>query len=108
MEQFIRDELPIHDLNIRKANLVLRALNHPIRLKILRFIDQQLETVVSNIYNSLHLRQSVASLHLAVLKKAGFVIARREGKNIWYRVNVGRIHTVQRLIHKFLERLPFH
>jgi DNA-binding transcriptional ArsR family regulator len=73
----------------------------------LRFIDQQPETVVSNIYKSLHLRQSVASLHLAVLKKSGFVNARREGKNIWYRVNDDKIHKVQRLIHKFLARLPF-
>jgi DNA-binding transcriptional ArsR family regulator len=98
MKQSEPNQLLVQDLEIRKAHLILRALIHPVRLKMLRFIHQQEETVVSNIYNSMDLVQPVASLHLAELRKAGILKTSRKGRNISYSINYDRLNHVQGLI----------
>ncbi len=80
---------------IKKSSLILRALNHKVRQQILLFIDKKGETTVSDIYSKLRIEQSVTSQHLAVLRKAGFVITRREGQRIYYSVNYKRLTNVQ-------------
>jgi DNA-binding transcriptional ArsR family regulator len=80
----------------KKASQVLRAFNHPLRQKILQSIDKSGELVVSEIYGKHKIEQSVASAHLAILRKAGFVNTRREGHFIYYSVNHPRIAQVEK------------
>jgi DNA-binding transcriptional ArsR family regulator len=71
----------------KKAALVLRALNHKLRQQILKYIDENKKTIVTTVYKKLRIEQSVASQHLAILRRAGLVTASREGKFIFYTVN---------------------
>ena len=50
----------------------------------------------------LRLEQSVASQHLAVLRKAGFVTTTRDGKFIYYSVNAGRMLELNRFVEELL------
>ena len=50
-------------LKIKKAALVLRALNHKLRQLILKTIDEHKRITVTEIYVKLRLEQSVASQH---------------------------------------------
>ena len=59
---------------------ILRALAHPLRLKILQFIDQNDTINVNKIYNNLKLEQSITSQHLRILRSAGLVDTEKEGK----------------------------
>jgi DNA-binding transcriptional ArsR family regulator len=78
------ENLLIDLLQVKKAALILRALNHKLRQQIVKLIDEQNKTTVTNIYVTLRLEQSVASQHLAILRRAGLVKAQREGKFIYY------------------------
>ena len=78
-------------LELKKAAVILRALNHKLRQQILKLIDENGKITVTDIYVKLRLEQSVASQHLAILRKAGFVKTTREGKFIYYSVNVPRL-----------------
>lgn len=78
-------------LELKKATVILRALNHKLRQQILKLIDENGKITVTDIYVKLRLEQSVASQHLAILRKAGFVKTTREGKFIYYSVNVPRL-----------------
>jgi|SRR5215204_503913 len=80
--------------DLKKAALVLRALNHKLRQQILSFIHKKEETNVSDIYAKLRLEQSVTSQHLAILRKSGFVNTKREGQNIYYSLNYTRLAQV--------------
>ena len=71
----------------KKAAQRLRAVNHRLRQNMINFIDQKGETDVTSIYQSLKLEQSVASQHLAILRRAGIVTTRRDGKYIFYSVS---------------------
>ena len=64
------------------ANL-FRALADPTRLRILALLGQG-ELCVCHIYESLRIPQSKASRHLAYLRRAGFVRARKRGLWVYY------------------------
>jgi DNA-binding transcriptional ArsR family regulator len=72
---------------IRKCVLILRALNHKLRQRILDLLEEHDALTVTDIYVKLRLEQSVASQHLAILRKAGVVATERSGKFIYYRLD---------------------
>ena len=81
---------------------LMRALAHPLRLKILEFIDQNETINVNKIYNSLKLEQSITSQHLRILRLAGVVNAEREGKYIHYTINYEIVDRAKRAVNRFL------
>lgn len=89
-----QSNLKIDYHSIKKAALVLRALNHKLRQQILKLIEEVNKITVTEIYVRLRLEQSVASQHLAILRKAGIVITQREGKFIYYTVNYKRVEEI--------------
>lgn len=93
--------LNINHHNLRKAVLVLRALNHKLRQQILQLIDSESKITVTEIYVKLRLEQSVASQHLAILRRVGIVNTERDGKFIYYTVNHKRLDE----INEFIEQL---
>jgi len=94
--------LKVDLLNVKKAALILRAVNHKLRQQILKLIDEQGKITVTEIYVKLRLEQSVASQHLAILRKAGFVNTDREGKFIYYSVNTNRLEELNQFIDALL------
>jgi DNA-binding transcriptional ArsR family regulator len=86
--------LKVNYHNLKKAALVLRALNHKLRQQILSLIETEKKITVTEIYVRMRLEQSVASQHLAILRRAGIVVTQREGKFIFYTVNYKRIDQI--------------
>lgn len=78
---------------VKFADSVCRAILHPLRKKILDLISANGETKVTAIYVKLKLEQSVASQHLAIMRKAGIVKTRRVGKEIHYSVDANALNT---------------
>jgi len=78
-------------LNIKKAALILRAVNHKLRQQILKLIDENGKMTVTQLYLKLRLEQSVVSQHLAILRKATLVKTIRAGKFIYYSINAERL-----------------
>jgi len=81
------NELDINILEIRKAAMRYRAINHKLRQDLLRLIHRSGKITVTELYRKMNLEQSVASQHLAILRTAGFVITERDKRFIFYKVN---------------------
>ena len=96
-------ELKIDVIQLKKAALILRAINHKLRQQILKLIHQNGRMTVTEIYVKLRLEQSVASQHLAILRKAGYVSTLRDGKFIFYSVNYSRLDQVHSIVHDLLK-----
>jgi DNA-binding transcriptional ArsR family regulator len=94
--------LQINYYNVKKASLVLRSLNHKLRQQIIKIIDESDKLAVTEIYVKLRLEQSVASQHLAILRKAGIVTTKREGKFIYYTINKPRVESVKEFVSKLV------
>ena len=83
---------------LRKAVLVLRAVNHKLRQRIIDLLEDNDSMTVTDIYIKLRLEQSVASQHLAILRRAGVVNTERQGKFINYSLNRDRLAQISRLV----------
>lgn len=92
--------IPLDKLEV-SSNL-LRALAHPLRLKILAFIDSHKSINVNQIYIALSLDQSIVSQHLRVLREAELVVTERDGKFVHYSVDYARIEKAMKAIRNFL------
>src|ERR1700689_5070352 len=95
-----RDGTPIKVdfVNLKKAAMILRALNHKLRQQIVKLLDENKKLTVTEIYIQLRLEQSVASQHLAILRKAGIVSTERDGKFIYYVINHKRIEEIGQFV----------
>jgi ArsR family transcriptional regulator len=82
----------------------MRALAHPLRLKILEHIDKQGEIHVNNIYNELNIEQSITSQHLKVLRLAGVVSQEKVGKFMNYTVNYDILIKAEAAVNRFLKK----
>jgi len=63
------------------------ALNDETRVKILKYIDSNGETCVCDIECSFDMIQSRVSRHLKILKDAGLLLLRREGRWAHYSIS---------------------
>ena len=93
----------IDDQGLQVSSELLRALAHPLRIKILHFIDQHGTIHVNKIYNTLGLEQSITSQHLKILRKAEIVQTKRVGKFINYSIDYDKIESVTKAVSTFAE-----
>jgi DNA-binding transcriptional ArsR family regulator len=84
--------------DLRKAVLVLRAVNHKLRQRVVDLLEENDSMTVTDIYIKLRLEQSVASQHLAILRRAGVVLTERQGKFIYYSLDKERLAQISRLV----------
>jgi len=70
---------------VERAANVLRAVAHPVRLKIIELLDEG-EMTVTQIQEALGTTQSVTSQQLSLMKSRGILKSRRNGKSVHYSV----------------------
>lgn len=77
------------DAEIEKASRSLKAMSHPLRLKILcTLVDQ--EVSVQDIVERVGTSQSNISQHLAILRDKGILSSRKDANRVYYRVGDSR------------------
>jgi ArsR family transcriptional regulator len=76
------------------ARALLRALAEPIRLEVIEALAGG-ERCVCDLTSELGLAQSKLSFHLKVLKQAGLITAREEGRWVYYTLRPEAIDTLR-------------
>lgn len=71
---------------------VFKLLADETRLKVLLYLMQEGELHVSALCERLHQSQPAVSHHLALLRDAGLIEPRRDGKHNYYSVKKSRFH----------------
>ena len=67
-----------------------KVFSNPTRLEILNLLRNK-ERSVTELIRKTNLSQANISQHLAIMKHKGMVIARRDGKNIHYKITYPKI-----------------
>ena len=83
-------DLSGHGDDIREASDALKAMAHPLRLKILCLVGQN-ELMVQDIVEAVGTSQSTISQHLAVMRERGLIASRKEANKVFYRIDDPRI-----------------
>ncbi|MBK7766599.1 MAG: winged helix-turn-helix transcriptional regulator [Sulfuritalea sp.] len=71
--------------HIETAARALKAISHPLRLKILCVVGDQ-ETCVQDIVEAVGTSQSNISQHLAILRDKGVLQTRKDANRVFYRI----------------------
>ncbi len=77
------------DEDIERASRSLKAMSHPLRLKILCTLGDQ-EVSVQEIVEQVGTSQSNISQHLAILRDKGILASRKDANRVFYRVSDSR------------------
>ena len=85
--------------NARLASEFLKALSHETRLLLLCLLSEK-EHSVTDLENTLSLRQPTVSQQLARLRLDGLVTTRREGKTVYYSIADDDIKRVIALLYE--------
>ncbi|MCK5708748.1 MAG: winged helix-turn-helix transcriptional regulator [Candidatus Aureabacteria bacterium] len=86
-------------MNYEKESEILKALGHPIRLKMVEGLMNN-ECNVNRIVDVLNIPQSTASQHLGILKSRGIVVAKKEGVRTCYRVVDKKVRNIVRVLNQ--------
>jgi len=90
-----------NEIDLKKLGAVatrLRAIAHPMRISIIRLLEENEELNVTQIHTRLKIEQAVASLHLIILKRYGVLQSKRNGKQILYSVKDGALDKLGKCI----------
>jgi ArsR family transcriptional regulator len=86
---FPATELMKREEDIERASRSLKAMSHPLRLRILCILGDQ-EVSVQEIVECVGTSQSNISQHLAILRDKGILASRKDANRVFYRVGDAR------------------
>ena len=90
---------PTLDKNIAEASAALKAISHPIRMKILCVLDNR-ELSVQEIIEHVGTSQSNVSRHLSLLRNKDILTARKDMNRVLYRIADQHILMLIDLMHQ--------
>lgn len=77
---------------------LFKALSHPTRIKIIKYLKDIDQCVCGEIVNIFPLAQSTVSQHLKSLREAGLIIGEVEGPKTCYCLNRDMLETLKRAV----------
>ncbi len=84
-----RSDLMAREEDIDRASRSLKAMSHPLRLKILCVLGNR-EVSVQDIVENVGTSQSNISQHLAILRDKGILKSRKDANRVFYKVGDDR------------------
>lgn len=78
--------------------MLLKALAHPARIRLLRHLARHGTCYFGNLSEVVDLAPSTTSQHVKVLKEAGLVLGSSEEQRMCYCVNPDRLSVLKRLV----------
>lgn len=85
----VTPQLMTQEEDIERASRSLKAMSHPLRLKILCTLGEN-EVSVQEIVECVGTSQSNISQHLAILRDKGILASRKDANRVFYRVGDAR------------------
>jgi len=85
MDMNMANKLIDRDEDIQMAAYAIKAIAHPLRLKILCVLGDQ-EISVQDIVEQVGTSQSNISQHLAILRDKGVLATRKDANRVYYRI----------------------
>jgi DNA-binding transcriptional ArsR family regulator len=86
VESLLADEADLY-----LASRALKAMGHPLRLKILCILAGMNETSVQDLVDIVGTSQSNISQHLSILRDKGILASRKDANKVYYRIGDEKI-----------------
>jgi len=99
----VKEAREVDEQDFEQTSMVLKALSHPLRLKILCMLGNgSVEVAVQEIVVATGASQSNISQHLSIMKGKGVIKARKNGNRVLYRLGDGRMALLFSMVREVL------
>ena len=95
------NSIPIDSEETEKTAEMLKALGHPVRLKVIQHLLTQQCCCCGELCQCFDYSQSTISQHLGVLKDAGVLSACRDGTRMLYSIDPGAFAHLKHVFSEF-------
>ena len=90
---------------LRKCSILFKALAHPARLAILKYLAETKTCITGDLADELPLGRTTINQHLKELKGAGLIQGTTEGVKTCYCLNLANVNVLKELAGKFLNEI---
>ena len=98
-------KIDLFEVELQETALFLKALSHPARLMIIKFLADCKSCYTGDISSELPLGRTTVNQHLDELKKAGLIMGHITGNKTSYCINSDKIAKMKSVISGFLDEL---
>lgn len=95
----------LFETELRECAAYFKALSHPARLAILKYVSDTQTCITGDISDSLPLSRTTVNQHLKELKKVGLIKGQVEGINTKYCLNKEKVEELKSLSGDFLNEI---
>lgn len=95
----------LFETDLQTTSLFLKALSHPARLMILKFLADCKSCYTGDISSELPLSRTTINQHLAELRKAGLIMGHITGNKTNYCINTLRVEEMKSVVSGFMDEL---
>lgn len=101
----VQAKTALFDADLQQAAILYKALGHPARLQILRYLSETKVCITGDISDVLPLSRTTVNQHLTELKKAGLIQGHVSGKSTNYCINPLKIKEFKRFSESFFNEI---
>jgi DNA-binding transcriptional ArsR family regulator len=99
----VQSKTELFDIELQKNAELFKAMSHPARLAILKYLAETRTCITGDITEELPLSRTTINQHLKELKKVGLVQGTIDGAKTSYCLNFTRIDEFTEMIHKLIK-----
>ena len=96
-------KVELFSIDLQESAAFFKALGHPARLAILKYLAETKVCISGDISNELPLSRTTVNQHLKELKELGLIVGEIEGVKVNYCLNTKKIESVRNILQAFLE-----
>lgn len=98
-------KIKLFDTDLQETAAVFKALSHPARLAILRYLAETKVCISGDISDELPLSRTTVHQHLSELKKLDLIKGEIDGVKTNYCLNPGKITELKKILDSFLSEI---
>jgi ArsR family transcriptional regulator, arsenate/arsenite/antimonite-responsive transcriptional repressor len=90
---------------LQACSTLFKALGHPARLAILKYLSETKTCITGDIADELPLGRTTVNQHLKELKDVGLIQGTTEGAKTCYCIDPGKIRELKKMAEKFIKQI---
>lgn len=90
---------------LQKCSILFKALAHPARLTILKYLAETKTCITGDLADELPLGRTTVNQHLKELKHAGLIQGTTEGAKTCYCLDLKKVQELKKLAEKFIKEI---
>jgi len=99
----VQSKIELFDIELQKNAEIFKAMSHPARLAILKYLAETRTCITGDITEGLPLSRTTVNQHLKELKRVGLVQGTIEGAKTNYCLNATRIAEFKEMTQKLIK-----